>query len=99
MTKKLWQNLKYLENEKSFYDEEKIIFIILKGLSIKQMAQIFLEGPTPTLNQVYRNSSLCYTFSYWHILNQQKKISKRAIIITFSFALKFWSKISLKNFE
>ena len=26
MTKKLGQNLKYLENEKSFYDEMKTIF-------------------------------------------------------------------------
>ena len=35
MTKKSWQNLKYLENEKCFSDEIKSIFHHFKGLSIK----------------------------------------------------------------
>ena len=46
MTKKY---LKYLENEKSFEDEIKNIFIIFKELSIKQITQIFLEAKSPTL--------------------------------------------------
>ena len=55
MTKKPWEKLKYLENEKSFYDEIKKHFSsfskcfqsrkyhkyhILKGLSITQIPQI-----------------------------------------------------------
>ena len=58
MTKKPWEKLKYLENEKSFYDEIKKHFSsfskcfqsrkyhkyhILKGLSITQIPQIFLK--------------------------------------------------------
>ena len=44
MTKKSWQKLKYLENEKSFKDEIKSIFhnlIIFKGLLMKQITQFF----------------------------------------------------------
>ena len=47
MIKKTRQKFKYLENKKSFKDEIKNIFIILKGLSLKQF---FLEGEAPTLN-------------------------------------------------
>ena len=50
MSKKSLQKRQYLENEKSFEDEIKIIFIIFKGLSIKQITRIFLEGESPTLN-------------------------------------------------
>ena len=46
-----WQKLKYLEKEKSFQDEIKTFFIIFKGLSIKQITQIFLEGESPTLSK------------------------------------------------
>ena len=49
MTKKPWQRLKYLEDEKSFWDEIKSIFRLFKGLSIKEITQIFLEGESPTL--------------------------------------------------
>ena len=49
MTKMPWQKLKYHENEKSFQDEIKTFFIIFKGLSIKQVTQIFLQGENPTL--------------------------------------------------
>ena len=50
MSKKSLQKRLYLESEKSFEDEIKIIFIIFKGLSIKQITRIFLEGESPTLN-------------------------------------------------
>ena len=43
MTKKSRQKVKYLENEKAF-------FIIFKGLSMKQITQLFLEGKSPTLD-------------------------------------------------
>ena len=49
MTKKSSQKFKYLENEKSFYDEIISIFIIFMGISLKQT--IFLEGESPTLKQ------------------------------------------------
>ena len=49
MTKKSRQKFKYLENGKSFQDEIKSIFIILKGLSMKQTIEFFLEGESPTL--------------------------------------------------
>ena len=34
MTKKSWQELKYLENEKSFWGEIKAFFIIFEGLLV-----------------------------------------------------------------
>ena len=49
MTKKSWQKLKYPKNEKSFQDEIKRICTIFKGISIKQIMQIILEGESPTL--------------------------------------------------
>ena len=51
MTKKSLQKRKYLENETSFQDEIKNIFITFKGLSIKQITQIFLKGESPTLRR------------------------------------------------
>ena len=44
MNKKSRQKLKYLENEKSFYDEIKSIFHHFYGLSFKQIKQFFLQG-------------------------------------------------------
>ena len=41
MTKKSRQKFKYRENEESFYDEIKNIFIIFKGLSLKQTKRIW----------------------------------------------------------
>ena len=49
MPKKSKQKFKYLENEKSFQDEIKGIFIIFEGLSLKQIIKRFLEGDSPTL--------------------------------------------------
>ena len=49
ITKKSWQKLKYLENEKSFWDGIKSIFHHFKGLSMKQITETFLEGESPTL--------------------------------------------------
>ena len=49
MAKNSWQKLKYLENRKSFVDEMKSLFILFKGLSLKEITQIFLEGESPTL--------------------------------------------------
>ena len=46
MTKKSWQKLKYFENEKSIY-------IIFKGFSIKQIAQQISEGESSTLSFKY----------------------------------------------
>ena len=48
MNKKSRQILKYLENDKSFYDETKSIFHHFLGASI-ETKQIFLEGESPTL--------------------------------------------------
>ena len=41
MTKKSRQKFKYRENEESFYDEIKNIFIIFKVLSLKQTKRIW----------------------------------------------------------
>ena len=41
MSKMSRQNFKYLENEKNLKDEIKSIFIIFKGLSLKQIKQVF----------------------------------------------------------
>ena len=34
--------------------KQKAFFITFKGLSIKKIAQIFLEGKSPTLNDLYK---------------------------------------------
>ena len=49
MTKKSIQKFKYLENEKSFQEEIQRIFHHFKGLSLKQINQIFLKGESLTL--------------------------------------------------
>ena len=51
MAKRSTQKFKYLENEGSFKDEIKSIFIIFKGLSLKQIKQFFGNGEIPTLNE------------------------------------------------
>ena len=51
MPKKSGQKFKYLENEKSFYDEIKSIFHNFEGLSLKQIKFFFLEGESPTLTK------------------------------------------------
>ena len=37
----------------SFYVEVKAFFIIFRGLLIKQITQIFLEGESPTLKMLH----------------------------------------------
>ena len=57
MTRKPEQKFKYLENEKGFKDEIKeikCIFHDFKGLSLKQIKQIFWKGERRTLR---KNSS------------------------------------------
>ena len=41
MPKKSRQKVKYLENEKSIWDEKKAFFIIFEGLSLKQIKNFF----------------------------------------------------------
>ena len=50
MTKKSRQKFKYLENEKSFYDEIKSIFHHCGRAITEANKKIFLEGESPTLN-------------------------------------------------
>ena len=54
ITRKPEQKFKYLENEKGFKDEIKeikCIFHDFKGLSLKQIKQIFLKGERRTLRK------------------------------------------------
>ena len=51
MTKRSGQKFKYLEDEKTFKDEIKCIFHDFKGLSLKQIKQIFLKGERRTLRK------------------------------------------------
>ena len=62
MTKKSGQKLKYIDNEKSLEDEIKRIFIIFKGLSIKQITHNFFGRWEPDFNKLIRgvNISLKY---------------------------------------
>ena len=41
MNKNSWQKPKYLGNRKSFEDEMKSFFILFKGLSMKEIKEIF----------------------------------------------------------
>ena len=60
MTKKSRQKVKYLENEKAF-------FILFKGLSMKQITQLFLEGESPTLICILYYT-VCFIHYILHIL-------------------------------
>ena len=51
ITKNPKQKLKYMENEKSFY-EIKAFLVICEELSLKQAKQILLEGESPTLREI-----------------------------------------------
>ena len=66
MTKMSGQKCKYLENERSFEDEikKKTFFIVFKGLSLKQIKQIFLEDESPTLNYISKNHTQPDQFSF-----------------------------------
>ena len=44
------KNLSILRIKRAFKMKEKTFFIIFKGLSMKQIMHIFLEGESPTLN-------------------------------------------------
>ena len=50
MPKKSKQIFKYLENEKSFSDVIKNLFIIFEGISLKQIKKFFLEDGSTALN-------------------------------------------------
>ena len=51
LTKKLGHKYKYLKNEKRFQrDFTTALFIIFKGLSVKQIKVTFLESESPTLS-------------------------------------------------
>ena len=50
MAKKQRQKFKYLDNEKTSEDEITALFITIKGISVKQLKQKFLENECPTLN-------------------------------------------------
>ena len=52
MTKMSRQKFKYLENEKSFYDEIKSIFYHFLRAIIEVNKKIFLEGESPTLSNM-----------------------------------------------
>ena len=54
MTKKSRQKFKYVENEKSFWDEIKSIFQHFCKAIIK-VNNFFLEGESPTLKQDAHN--------------------------------------------
>ena len=49
MTKSQDENLNILRKKRAFKRNEKAFFINFKGLSLKQIKQIFLEGESPTL--------------------------------------------------
>ena len=52
MPKKSRQKLKYLENEKSFYDEIKSVFHhFCRAIIEANKKNFFLEGGSPTLNK------------------------------------------------
>ena len=57
ITKNPKQKLKYIENEKSFY-EIKAFLVICKELSLKQAKQILLEGESPTLREIGKRNRI-----------------------------------------
>ena len=67
MTEKLWQKLKYLENKRAF---KIAFFIIIKGLSIKQIAQLFLEDENPTLINMSKVINHTMRMSMWQLETQ-----------------------------
>ena len=47
-----------MRTKRAFKMKQKAFFINFKGLSVKQIAQIFSEGESPTLIQKVQNFSL-----------------------------------------
>ena len=68
MTKKSRQKFKYIENEKSFYDETKCIFISVKELLLKQIKQIFFRKWESDFKIMFPglNMKLCWYFYVLH---------------------------------
>ena len=60
MTKQSRQKLKYLENDKSFYDEIKSIFHHFVRAFIEVNKGNFLEGESPTLTPFVQPFSRCF---------------------------------------
>ena len=60
--------------ERAFKMKQKEFFIILKGLSLKQIKQIFLEGENPTLTPI--------TF---HVINFEIPFFSRRLCFSISF--------------
>ena len=52
MTKSLDKNFGIFRTKRAFKLRQKAFFIIFKGISIKQIKQMFLEGETPTLGRI-----------------------------------------------
>ena len=77
MSKMSRQNFKYLENQKNLKDEIKSIFIIFKGLSLKQIKQVFLEGESLPLICFYISygSALAYSVSNIELILKNSLIS------------------------
>ena len=48
MAKNSRQDLNILRTNRAFKTKQKAFFIIFKGLSLKQVKQIILEGESPT---------------------------------------------------
>ena len=83
MTKKSRQKLKYLENEKSFKGERKAFFIIFKGLSLKQIKQIFLDGKGPTLNcPIFMLSRALRNWQFNYLVINHLKVEIRSLNYT-----------------
>ena len=77
MPKKSRQKFKYLENEKSFYDEIKTIFHHLWRAIIEANKNIFLEGEGPTLRGCSYGGELAKLGGLARLgLSYQKRCSK-----------------------
>ena len=48
-----------------FKVKQKAVFIVFKGLSMKQMTHIFLEGESPTLSRETKKNLLKQREKFW----------------------------------
>ena len=86
MPKKSRQKVKYVENEKSIWDEKKAFFIIFEGLSLKQI-KIFFGGWESEFNYFWAALRLrCLLGSWFRLwIGMDRLASEENICVGVSF--------------
>ena len=66
--------LNILRTKRAFKMKQKTFFIILKGVSLKQIKRIFLEGESPTLTDVQYIQNVVFSFEQFLKIKWSKSL-------------------------